>query len=78
MESSETKKVAAITDDGTNFSHHFGRSRYYVVVTIMDGEIIGHEQREKLGHTHFANEIHLETPGQPHGMDAASHKKHIC
>ena len=36
------------------------------------------ELREQLGHTHFVNQPHAEElPGQPHGMDAASHNKHL-
>ena len=77
MESSVTKKVAAITDDGTTISQHFGRARYYLVVTITSGRVTTRELREKLGHNQFANEVHIEIPDQPHGMDQASHDKHI-
>ena len=47
-------KIAAITDDGQTISQHFGRAPYYVVVTVEDGKVVQHEQREKLGHSHFA------------------------
>ena len=30
-------KIAAITDDGTTISQHFGRAPYYVVVTVEAG-----------------------------------------
>jgi predicted Fe-Mo cluster-binding NifX family protein len=71
-------KIAAITDDGKTISHHFGRAPYYLVVSIEDGKIVDRELREKLGHAHFANESHAtEAPGQPHGLDPASHDKHI-
>jgi len=71
-------KIAAITDDGNTISQHFGRAAYYLVVTVEDGKITGRELREKLGHAHFANEPHsVEEPGQPHGMDPASHNKHL-
>jgi predicted Fe-Mo cluster-binding NifX family protein len=71
-------KIAAITDDGNTISQHFGRAAYYLVVTVEDGKITGRELRDKLGHTHFANEPHsVEEPGQPHGMDPASHDKHL-
>lgn len=49
-------KVAAITDDGTTISQHFGRARYYKVLTIEDGTITGEEMREKAGH---------HSPGRP-------------
>ena len=71
-------KVAAITDDGTTISQHFGRANHYMVVTIVDGMITDRELRDKLGHSHF---VELHTPDehasdQSHGMDAASHDKH--
>ena len=71
-------KIAAITDDGKTISHHFGRAGYYLVATVDDGQIVNRELREKLGHSHFVNQRHMEEqPGQPHGMDAASHNKHM-
>jgi predicted Fe-Mo cluster-binding NifX family protein len=71
-------KIAAITDDGNTISQHFGRAPYYLVVTVEDGKIVDRQLREKLGHAQFANEPHpVEQPGQPHGMDPASHNKHL-
>lgn len=71
-------KVAAITDDGKTISQHFGRAAFYLVATIEDGQIVKRELREKLGHAHFASQPHAEDhPGQPHGMDSASHNKHL-
>ena len=70
-------KVAAITDDGKTISLHFGRAAYYLVATIENGQIVNRELREKMGHNHFHNEAHAEQPGQPHGMDATSHNKHL-
>jgi predicted Fe-Mo cluster-binding NifX family protein len=71
-------KIAAITDDGKTISQHFGRAPYYLVVTVEDGKITDRELREKLGHAQFANDPHpVEQPGQPHGMDPASHNRHL-
>jgi predicted Fe-Mo cluster-binding NifX family protein len=71
-------KIAAITDDGKTISQHFGRASHYLVATVENGQIISRELRDKLGHSQFANEPHAtEIPGQPHGMDPASHDKHI-
>jgi len=71
-------KIAAITDDGKTISQHFGRAPYYMVVTVEQGKILGRELRHKLGHAQFANGPHpQEEPGQPHGMDAVSHNKHL-
>ena len=71
-------KIAAITDDGKTISQHFGRAQYYLVATVENRQIVSRELREKLGHVQFANEPHPEeVPGQQHGMDAASHNKHL-
>lgn len=71
-------KIAIITDDGTTISQHFGRAPYYLVATVENGQIVKRELRDKLGHTHFMNQPHPEEqPGQPHGMDATSHDKHL-
>ena len=71
-------KIAAITDDGKTISQHFGRAQYYLVATIENGQIVQRELRNKLGHAHFVNQPHEEDqPGQPHGLDARSHNKHL-
>jgi len=74
-------KIALITDDGESISMHFGRARYYLVVTIEDGKVVSREMRDKLGHAHFAgqeetgHESH-ENNGQGHGFGEASHNRH--
>jgi predicted Fe-Mo cluster-binding NifX family protein len=71
-------KIAAITDDGKTISQHFGRAAYYLISTVENGQVVGQELRNKLGHAHFMNQPHPEEhPGQPHGMDAISHNKHL-
>jgi predicted Fe-Mo cluster-binding NifX family protein len=71
-------KIAIITDDEKIISQHFGRAKYYLVITMENGQIIDREMREKLGHSHFTNQPHEEEkPGQPHGTDIASHNKHL-
>jgi predicted Fe-Mo cluster-binding NifX family protein len=78
METVSTIKVAAITDDGETISQHFGRAGYYLVATLENGKIINRELRNKLGHSHFVDQPHLEEHhGQQHGMDTASHNKHL-
>jgi predicted Fe-Mo cluster-binding NifX family protein len=70
-------KIAAITDDGKTVSQHFGRARYFLVVTIEDGKISAQELREKAGHHTFAPH---EAPGHSrpgtHGFDPASRGRH--
>lgn len=71
-------KFALITDDGKTISQHFGRAQHYLVVTVENGQIVNREMRDKLGHSHFASQPHEEDKtGQPHGMDADSHNKHL-
>lgn len=71
-------KVAAITDDGKTISKHFGRAAYYLVATVENGAITSSEMRDKLGHSHFSNQPHEEGEhGEAHGMDSASHNKHL-
>ncbi len=70
-------KIAAITDDGRTISQHFGRAAHYLVATVENGRIIDRQLRDKLGHTHFANEPHpAEIPGQPHGFDPIAQDRH--
>jgi predicted Fe-Mo cluster-binding NifX family protein len=45
-------KVAAVTDDGSTVSEHFGRAGFYVVYDIEDGKIKGKEIRPKASHQH--------------------------
>jgi len=45
--------IAAVTDDGQTISPHFGRARYFEVITKR-------ERREKVGHHTFAGEEHDE------------------
>jgi predicted Fe-Mo cluster-binding NifX family protein len=71
-------KIAAITDDGSTISLHFGRAPYYQVLIIEDGQIISRELRQKLGHNQFATQAYeAEQHGPGHGMDSSSHDKHL-
>lgn len=70
-------KIAAISEDGTTISQHFGRAPLYVVVTVEDGKIAGRETRNKTRHHTFA--AHHDTPlapGERHGYDAGSQVRH--
>jgi predicted Fe-Mo cluster-binding NifX family protein len=59
-------KIAAVTDDGTTISAHFGRAHFYAVLTVEDGAITAQEMRPKAGHHDFAHEG-PEEPGHEHG-----------
>ncbi len=73
-------KIAAVSEDGVTISQHFGRAPFYVVVTVENGQIVSREQRDKLGHAHFADESldeahHGEDP-RGHGFDPAAQNRH--
>jgi predicted Fe-Mo cluster-binding NifX family protein len=70
-------KIAAISEDGTTISQHFGRAPLYVVATIENGKIASKENRDKAGHHTFAGGQHPETaPGEKHGYDAGAQSRH--
>ena len=72
-------KVAAVSEDGTTISQHFGRAPFYVVVTVEDGRITGRETRDKMGHAQFAGEpgeAAREPDPRGHGFDPAAQDRH--
>jgi len=73
-------KIAAVSEDGVTISQHFGRAPFYVVVTVEHGQIVSREQRDKLGHAHFAGEPHEEhghaADPRGHGFDPAAQNRH--
>jgi predicted Fe-Mo cluster-binding NifX family protein len=73
-----TMKIAAITEDGSTISQHFGRAPKYLVLTIENGNIVGRELRDKLGHSQFHDEHgHDHHDGQDrHGYGPAAENRH--
>jgi len=73
-------KIAAVSEDGVTISQHFGRAPFYVVVTVENGQIVGRETREKMGHAQFAGEPHAEeahgADPRGHGFDPAAQDRH--
>jgi predicted Fe-Mo cluster-binding NifX family protein len=69
-------KIAIITDDGKAISQHFGRARYYLVISIEEGVAVNREMREKIGHGQFSAVGPEEHSNEHHGSDEASHGKH--
>lgn len=71
-------KIAAVTNDGKSISQHFGRSRYYRIVSIVDGEIKDNEIRERET-GHFAQQQshtdHFDAQGR-HGFGAEAQNRH--
>jgi predicted Fe-Mo cluster-binding NifX family protein len=71
-------RIAAVTDDGVTISPHFGRARYYEVLTIENGVIAKRERREKSGHHTFGKqEEHHHRQGEgPDEHWEGRHSKH--
>ena len=69
-------KIAAITEDETTISQHFGRAPLYLIVTVEDGNIVSKETRAKTGHHTFAAHHTELAPGERHGYDAGSQVRH--
>src|ERR1035437_10224122 len=70
-------KIAVITDDGKTISQHFGRAAYYMVLSIEEGKIVDREMRDKMGHNQFSAVGPEEHHHEQHGLDDASHNKHV-
>lgn len=70
-------KIAVITDDGKTVSKHFGRAKFYAVLTIEEAQVANQEMRPKLGHGQFGGHEHGTVHStEGHGHDAESHSKH--
>ncbi|NQU96033.1 MAG: dinitrogenase iron-molybdenum cofactor biosynthesis protein [Chloroflexi bacterium] len=70
-------KIAAVSDDGTTISQHFGRASLYAVVEVEDGQVVGTETRPKLGHRDFAVQDHgSDEPGQRRGFGQGAQARH--
>ena len=69
-------KIAAITEDGTMVSQHFGRAPLYLVVMVEDGKIVSKGTRAKTGHHTFAAHHSELAPDERHGYDAGAQTRH--
>jgi predicted Fe-Mo cluster-binding NifX family protein len=72
----KTTNIAVVTDDGVTISQHFGRAKFYEVLTVENGKVVKKERREKLGHHNFAHGEHHHSDGE-HRLDEHSHSKHV-
>jgi len=72
-------KIAAVTEDGTTISQHFGRAPFYMVFTMEDGKVARREKRDKVGHQTFAGQGHSECSGDGrHGTGTDAWAKHAA
>lgn len=75
-------KIAFATNDGKTVSQHFGRSRYFTIVTIEDKQITNEELRERhtghhaQSHTHDHEHNHDHEHGHTHGNTPEHDAKH--
>lgn len=75
-------KIAVVTNDGDFVSQHFGRSRYYKIYTVEDGQYLGTEMRDRtIGHYgeqgHTSSHSHGEdTDARGHGYSRDAQDKH--
>ncbi|MCA9882838.1 MAG: NifB/NifX family molybdenum-iron cluster-binding protein [Anaerolineae bacterium] len=69
-------KIAAVTDDGTTISRHFGQAHYYVILTLEDEQVVARQQVEKPAHHHGHGHQHDHQPGQVHLHDEHDHGDH--
>jgi len=65
-------KTAALTENGTTVSRHFGRAPLYAVTMLEDGNIVRKETHNKTGHHSFAAHHAELAPGEKHDYDAGS------
>lgn len=72
----KSMKIAVITEDHKTVSQHFGRAPFYLVYSIENGKIVGKEIREKVNHSHFAEQGHPEHEHEEHGASGEGHVKH--
>jgi predicted Fe-Mo cluster-binding NifX family protein len=68
IEENNAMKIAAVTNNGSTISAHFGRAKQYVVLTIEDGTVVHREIRDK----NACNHSH----GQQHHADGHEHEHH--
>lgn len=69
-------KIAAVSDDGSTISQHFGRAALYVVVTVEDGQVVATETRPKLGHGSFAEQEPPHTADERRGYGPGAASRH--
>jgi predicted Fe-Mo cluster-binding NifX family protein len=74
-------KIAVVTDDGTVISLHFGRARYYAVLTVEGQRVVGRElvdRGDTLRHVpNHESHPHLSERSDCHGTGTAAAATHL-
>jgi predicted Fe-Mo cluster-binding NifX family protein len=60
------KKVAVASEDGVNISHHFGRSRCFLVFEVEDKQVIAQSVRDNTFTAHARGECQEGVEHQHH------------
>ncbi len=62
-------KIAIVTNDGRTVSQHFGRARYYLVVSVENNQVTKRELRPRIvPHHHGGQHGHEHHPEHGHGQ----------
>ncbi|MDP8214754.1 MAG: NifB/NifX family molybdenum-iron cluster-binding protein [Candidatus Euphemobacter frigidus] len=71
-------RIAFASDDKKTISEHFGAAPYLVLVEVAEGEIVGREIVEKLGHKERAEEEESPQTGVDgrHGFTQEAFQRH--
>jgi len=65
-------KIGGASEDGVTISHHFGRSRCFLIYEIEDKKIVGQSMRDNTFTAFARGECHHEAePHVHHGHEAA-------
>ncbi len=72
-------KIAVASEDGVSISHHFGRSRSFLVFETQDKQIVGQSLRENTFTAHARGECQEAQPhDHHHGHEAIIGALHDC
>jgi predicted Fe-Mo cluster-binding NifX family protein len=75
-------KIAVLTDDGTTISQHFGRARYYAVLAVEHGGVLGREMVDRAASMQPLDDEHEPRQGLTgqidcHGTGTAAAASHL-
>lgn len=75
-------KIAVLTDDGTTVSQHFGRARYYAVLTVEEGRVLEREMVDRADTVLSPDDAHQPHQGLTgeidcHGTGTAAAASHL-
>lgn len=66
--------IAFVTDDGSTICPHFGRARYYEIITLKAGQVDNRERIPKAGHHTFGRGDQESHGADSHGQHSHDHQ----